>query len=273
MILAKKLRADEFLVRHAMADDAAHAQALIMSGVVYIGEQRCNTPGEKVSEDAYMEVRDKNARYVSRGGLKLEKAIDKFDLTLDGAVAMDIGASTGGFTDCMLTNGARKVYSVDVGYGQLAWKLRTDSRVVNMERTNIRFVTKDDIGDGLDFVSVDVSFISLKLILPVMNLLMNDGAQAVVLVKPQFEAKREQVGDKGVVNDMDVHEEVIENCIVYATDNGFDVLGITYSPIKGPEGNIEYLMYLKKGTGEVRIDENALKNAVCESHEVYLKRH
>lgn len=271
--MAKKLRTDEFLVRHAMADDVSHARALIMSGVVYIGEQRCNTPGEKVSEDSYMEIREKNARYVSRGGLKLEKAINTFALSLDGAVAMDIGASTGGFTDCMLINGAKKVYSVDVGYGQLAWKLRTDRRVVNMERTNIRFVQRDEIGEGLDFVSVDVSFISLKLILPVMNSLMNDGAEAVVLVKPQFEAKREQVGDKGVVSNISVHREVIENCIGYATENSFDVLGLTYSPIKGPEGNIEYLMHLKKGSGAVSVDDASVDEAVKESHEAYLTRH
>ncbi len=273
MILAKKLRADEFLVRHAMADDVSHARALIMSGVVYIGEQRCNTPGEKVSEDSYMEVRDKNARYVSRGGLKLEKAINTFALSLEGAVAMDIGASTGGFTDCMLINGAKKVYSVDVGYGQLAWKLRTDSRVVNMERTNIRFVERETIGEGLDFVSVDVSFISLRLILPVMHSLMNEGAEAVVLVKPQFEAKREQVGDKGVVSDSSVHSEVITNCVAYAKENSFDVLGLTYSPIKGPEGNIEYLMHLGKGSGRTDVGEEDIRKAVEKSHEAHLTRY
>lgn len=271
--MAKKLRADEFLVKHAMADDISHARALIMSGVVYIGEQRCTTSGEKVTEDCHMEVRDKNARYVSRGGLKLEKAVNEFSLTLDGATAMDIGASTGGFTDCMLINGAKKVFSVDVGYGQLAWKLRNDDRVVSMERTNIRFVTEEEIGEPLDFVSVDVSFISLKLILPVMHRLMKDGAQAVVLVKPQFEARREQVGDKGVVTDIEVHREVIENCVGYASENSFDVLGLTYSPIKGPEGNIEYLMYLKKGSGAVMLGADDIEIALRSSHEASLTRH
>jgi len=261
------------LVSHALADDLARARALIMAGVVYIGEVRCDTPGQMLSADAHIEVRDKNQKYVSRGGLKLEKAIDTFGINLSGAAAMDIGASTGGFTDCMLQNGAERVYSVDVGYGQLAWKLRSDARVVNMERTNIRFVEQKQLDGPLDFVSVDVSFISLKLILPVMRRLMNETGQAAVLVKPQFEAAREQVGDKGVVTDRAVHREVIEHCIGYAAENGFDVCGLTYSPIKGPEGNIEYLLYLRCGSGKVLIAPEQIAAAVDASHEAVLTRH
>lgn len=261
------------MVSHALADDLARARALIMAGVVYIGEVRCDTPGQMLSADAHIEVRDKNQKYVSRGGLKLEKAIDTFGINLSGAAAMDIGASTGGFTDCMLQNGAERVYSVDVGYGQLAWKLRSDARVVNMERTNIRFVEQKQLDGPLDFVSVDVSFISLKLILPVMRRLMNETGQAAVLVKPQFEAAREQVGDKGVVTDRAVHKEVIEHCIGYAAENGFDVCGLTYSPIKGPEGNIEYLLYLRCGSGKVLIAPEQIAAAVDASHEAVLTRH
>ena len=261
------------MVSHALADDLARARALIMAGVVYIGEVRCDTPGQMLSADAHIEVRDKNQKYVSRGGLKLEKAIDTFGINLSGAAAMDIGASTGGFTDCMLQNGAERVYSVDVGYGQLAWKLRSDARVVNMERTNIRFVEQKQLDGPLDFVSVDVSFISLKLILPVMRRLMNEKGQAAVLVKPQFEAAREQVGDKGVVTDRAVHREVIEHCIGYAAENGFDVCGLTYSPIKGPEGNIEYLLYLRCGSGKVLIVPEQIAAAVDASHEAVLTRH
>ena len=271
--LAKKLRADEFLVRHALADDIVHARALIMSGVVYIGEQRCDTSGQMLDEGTYVEVRDKSRKYVSRGGLKLEKALSEFGLDLNGVVAMDIGASTGGFTDCMLINGAKKVYSVDVGYGQLAWKLRSDSRVVNMERTNVRFLSAENLDEMIDFISVDVSFISLALILPVMRDIMSQNGEAVVLVKPQFEAKRDQVGDKGVVTDRDVHTEVIKNCIDYATKNNFDVCALTYSPIKGPEGNIEYLMHLQRGDGSVKINEDEILKAVNESHEAVLTRH
>ncbi len=271
--MAKKIRADEFLVSHALADDIVQARALIMSGVVYIGEIRCDTPGQKIGEDAHMEVRDKNRKYVSRGGLKLEKAIEKFGLDLKDKVAMDIGASTGGFTDCMLINGAKKVYSIDVGYGQLAWKLREDSRVVNMERTNVRFLTREQLDEMVDFVSVDVSFISLSLILPVMKEIMVKGGQAAVLVKPQFEALREQVGDKGVVSDSAVHIEVIKKCAHYAVENEFDVCALTYSPIKGPEGNIEYLMHLNCGEGKMSIGDEEIENVVNESHKEVLTRH
>lgn len=271
--MAKKIRADEFLVSHALADDIVQARALIMSGVVYIGEVRCDTPGQKIGEDAHMEVRDKTRKYVSRGGLKLEKAIEKFGLDLKDKVAMDIGASTGGFTDCMLINGAKKVYSVDVGYGQLAWKLREDSRVVNMERTNVRFLKREQLDDMIDFVSVDVSFISLSLILPVMKQIMVKDGQAAVLVKPQFEALREQVGDKGVVSDSTVHIDVIKKCARYGVENGFDVCALTYSPIKGPEGNIEYLMHLKCGEGKMNIGDEQIESVVNESHKEVLTRH
>lgn len=271
--MAKKIRADEYLVMRALADDVVQARALIMSGVVYIGEQRCDTAGQRIDVDTHIEIRDKECRYVSRGGLKLEKAVKEFNIDLSGAAAMDIGASTGGFTDCMLMNGASKVYSVDVGYGQLAWKLRSDSRVVNMERTNIRYVTPDDIDEKLDFISVDVSFISLKLILPVMHALMKQSGEAVVLVKPQFEARREQVGDKGVVTEPEVHIQVIENCIGYALENGFDVCALTYSPVKGPEGNIEYLMHLRCGGGKSAVDEAHIVEAVEMSHRAELTRH
>lgn len=271
--MAKKRRADEILLSRALAGSIAEARALIMAGVVYIGEVRCDTPGQMLTEETHIEVRDKNQKYVSRGGLKLEKAIETFGIDLYGAEAMDIGASTGGFTDCMLQNGAAKVYSVDVGYGQLAWKLRSDTRVVNMERTNIRFVEREQLTGPLDFVSVDVSFISLKLILPVMRRLMKESGQAAVLVKPQFEAAREQVGDKGVVTDWAVHREVIENCIGYALENGFDVCGMTYSPIKGPEGNIEYLLYLRRGGGQLSVAPEEIDAVVEASHEAVLARH
>ncbi|MBQ5686003.1 MAG: TlyA family RNA methyltransferase, partial [Clostridia bacterium] len=184
--------------------------------------------------------------YVSRGGFKLEKAMNEFGLTLEGKVCMDIGASTGGFTDCMLQNGAVKVYAIDVGYGQLVWKLRTDERVVNLERTNFRYVTEEQIPEPVDFASVDVSFISLRIILPVLRERLADGGQAVCLIKPQFEAGRENVGKKGVVRDKAVHRDVIETITTFALENGFTLLGLTFSPIKGPEGNIEYLMYLEK---------------------------
>lgn len=271
--MAKKRRADEVLVCRALADNIAHARALIMAGVVYIGEERCDTPGRFLDEGEHIEVRGKNQKYVSRGGLKLEKAIERFGIDLSGAHAMDIGASTGGFTDCMLQNGAAKVYSVDVGYGQLAWKFRNDERVVNMERTNIRFVKPEDIGELLDFISVDVSFISLKLILPVMRLLMKQTGEAAVLVKPQFEAQRGQVEDKGVVTDMAVHTEVIEKCIGYASENGFDACNLTYSPVKGPEGNIEYLLYLRCGSGKVKISGEQIAAEVEASHVAQLRRH
>ena len=217
-----------------------------MSGVVYVNNVKKDKAGEQFDENVAVEVRGKTLRYVSRGGLKLEKALDVFSIDLENCICMDIGASTGGFTDCMLQNGAKKVYSIDVGYGQLAWKLRTDDRVVNMERTNMRYVTKNEIGEKTDFFSVDVSFISLRLILPVARELLKDKGQAVCLIKPQFEAGRENVGKNGVVRDKDVHKDVVKMIIGFCLDNGYSVLGLDYSPIKGPQGNIEYLLYIEK---------------------------
>ena len=241
----KKERIDVLLVEKGLADSRERAKSLIMAGIVYVDEQKCDKAGTMVNVEAAIEVRGADHPFVSRGGLKLAKAVAEFSIGLMGKTAMDIGASTGGFTDCMLQNGAAKVYAVDVGYGQLAWKLRCDERVVNMERTNIRYIDREQI-DPLDFVSIDVSFISLKLVLPVAYTLLKDGGEVVALIKPQFEAGREKVGKKGVVRDEKVHEEVIKGCLGYAKESGFTAHGLSYSPIKGPEGNIEYLMFLKK---------------------------
>ena len=219
---------------------------MIMEGNVFVENQREDKAGATFDTEAEITVKGNTLKYVSRGGLKLEKAMTHFGITLEGKVCMDIGASTGGFTDCMLQNGAVKVYSVDVGYGQFAWKLRQDPRVVCMEKTNIRYVTPADIDDVLDFASIDVSFISLKLIFPALYNLLREGGEIACLIKPQFEAGPEKVGKKGVVRDPKVHLEVLENFLTHAKDNHFTVLGITYSPIRGPEGNIEYLGYLRK---------------------------
>ena len=241
-----KIRLDQYLVQHGMIQSRERAKALIMAGVVFVNEQKVDKAGEMIKEDAKVEVRGHDIGYVSRGGLKLEKAMQCFPLTPRGKVCMDIGASTGGFTDCMLQNGAVKVFSVDVGHGQLAWKLRNDPRVVCMEKTNIRYVTPQDIDDVLDFASVDVSFISLTKVLGPARELLADGGEMVCLIKPQFEAGREKVGKKGVVRDKSVHEEVIDKVVSFALSIGFSVLHLEYSPIKGPEGNIEYLVHLKK---------------------------
>ncbi len=241
-----KIRLDKYLTEHGLVSGRDKASAIIMSGIVYVNDQKADKAGMQVSEDDVIEVRGSTLNYVSRGGLKLEKAMAQFPITLDGCICMDIGASTGGFTDCMLQNGAKKVYAVDVGYGQLAWSLRIDERVVNMERTNIRFVTPENIDEALDFASIDVSFISLSLVLPVLKNLLKDNGEAVCLIKPQFEAGREKVGKNGVVRDPLVHIEVIERVFSFAKENGFSVLGADFSPVKGPKGNIEYLMYIKK---------------------------
>ena len=245
--MSAKQRLDVALVERGLAETRQKAQATIMSGIVYVNDQKVDKAGFAVAPEANIEVRGSTLRYVSRGGLKLEKAMREFDLTLSGCVCADIGASTGGFTDCMLQNGATKVYAVDVGYGQLDWKLRSDERVVCMERTNARYLTHEQIPDELDFASIDVSFISLKLILPAVNGLLKDGGHVACLVKPQFEAGREKVGKKGVVRDPAVHREVLEYFLEHAAESGFGVLDLTWSPIRGPEGNIEYLGYLKKG--------------------------
>ena len=247
--MAKK-RLDVLMTERGLAESRQKAQAIIMSGQVYVDQQKQTKAGAPVAEDANIEVRGKTLAYVSRGGLKLEKAMKCWPIVLDGAVCADIGASTGGFTDCMLQNGAEKVYAVDVGYNQLDYRLRTDPRVVCMERTNARYLSPKVIAQPLDFASVDVSFISLNLILPALRTLMKPDGHVVCLVKPQFEAGKDKVGKKGVVRDSAVHLEVLEHFLVYARDAGFTVLELDYSPIKGPEGNIEYLGYLFAGEGE-----------------------
>jgi len=241
-----KIRLDVALVEQGFAESREKAKALIMAGIVYVNNQKSDKAGNTISADDVIEVRGETLKYVSRGGLKLEKAVKVFDFTLQDAICADIGASTGGFTDCMLQNGANKVYAIDVGYGQLAWKLRTDERVINLERTNFRYVTREQIPDELDFASVDVSFISLSLILPIMRTLLKEGGQAVCLIKPQFEAGKENVGKKGVVRDKNVHIAVIEKIISLIEKNKFSLLGLDFSPVKGPEGNIEYLCHIKK---------------------------
>lgn len=240
-----KERLDVLLVKRGLAESREKAKAVIMSGIVFVEDQKEDKAGSAFEETARIEVRGSTLRYVSRGGLKLEKAMTHFNVTPEGKICMDVGASTGGFTDCMLQNGAVKVYSVDVGHGQLAWKLRKDPRVICMEKTNIRYVTPEDIKDRVQFVSIDVSFISLtKVLLPVKNLMAADG-QIVCLIKPQFEAGREKVGKKGVVREKSTHLEVIGNVIHFAVESGFEVLNLEFSPIKGPEGNIEYLLHLQ----------------------------
>lgn len=262
-----KQRLDIYLVENGLVSGRDLAKSLIMEGKVYVNNQKADKAGEQVGEKDKVELRGEPLKYVSRGGLKLEKAISSFAIKLDGLIAMDIGASTGGFTDCMLQNGAAKVYSVDVGYGQLAWKLRTDERVVNMERTNIRYVTLEDIGEQLDFASIDVAFISLKLVLPVAANLLSENGKLVALIKPQFEAGREKVGKKGVVREPSVHREVIEEIITFAQNNGFEILGIDFSPIRGPEGNIEYLMYARKNSQcEIKCFTEEIASLVEKSH-------
>ena len=239
-----KERLDVLLVQRGLAPSREKAKTMIMEGNVFVDQQREDKAGSFFDVEAKIEVRGNTLRYVSRGGLKLEKAMEAFGLDLSGCVCMDIGASTGGFTDCMLQNGAAKVYAVDVGYGQFAWKLRQDPRVVGMEKTNIRYVTPDQIGEPLDFASVDVSFISLTKVLEPAKALLREGAQMVCLIKPQFEAGKDKVGKKGVVREQSTHREVIEKVIAYARGLGFRVLHLDYSPVKGPEGNIEYLVHL-----------------------------
>ena len=244
--MSNKTRLDVLLTERGLLDSRQKAQATIMSGIVFVNGQRVDKVGTAVANDALIEIRGTTLPYVSRGGLKLEKAMQTFPLTLTGKICADIGASTGGFTDCMLQNGVKKVYAVDVGYGQLDWKLRNDARVVCMERTNARYLTHEEIPEELDFASVDVSFISLKLIFPALYGLLREGGEIACLIKPQFEAGREKVGKKGVVRDPAVHLEVLEHFLIHAKENHFTVLGITYSPIRGPEGNIEYLGFLRK---------------------------
>ena len=256
-----KERLDVLLVQRGLAPSREKAKAMIMEGNVYVNNQKEDKAGASFDDQIPIEVRGNTLKYVSRGGLKLEKAMKQFDIRLGACVCMDIGASTGGFTDCMLQNGASKVFAVDVGYGQFAWKLRQDPRVVCMEKTNIRYVTPEDIGEPLDFASVDVSFISLTKVLGPAKELLKENGQMVCLIKPQFEAGREKVGKKGVVRDQKVHLEVIEKVIDFATSIGFSVKNLEYSPIKGPEGNIEYLVHIRKddlGETEAAIDAAAV---------------
>lgn len=243
-----KERLDVLLVSRGLAESREKAKAIIMSGNVYVDGQKEDKAGSNFNTEAVIEVRGNTLKYVSRGGLKLEKAMANFDVTLEGKVCMDVGSSTGGFTDCMLQNGAVKVYAVDVGHGQLAWKLRNDERVVCMEKTNIRYVTPEDIADKIDFSSIDVSFISLTKVLGPVKELLSECGQIVCLIKPQFEAGREKVGKHGVVRDSTVHLEVIEKVVDYAISIGFETLNLEFSPVKGPEGNIEYLLHLLKHT-------------------------
>jgi 23S rRNA (cytidine1920-2'-O)/16S rRNA (cytidine1409-2'-O)-methyltransferase len=276
--MAKK-RLDVMMVERGLAESREKAKAIIMSGIVYVDNEKEDKAGSTFAEEVQIEVRGKTLAYVSRGGLKLEKAMQVFPIKLSGKVCMDVGASTGGFTDCMLQNGAVKVYSVDVGHGQLAWKLRQDERVVCMEKTNIRYVKPEDIEELVSFASVDVSFISLSKVLPPLRELLTENGEVVCLIKPQFEAGREKVGKKGVVRDRKVHEEVIRDVLGFADANGFEVLGLDYSPVKGPEGNIEYLMHIRKtvldengseqSKSEVNevIDEGAIEKLVTESHD------
>lgn len=248
--MSSKKRLDVAMVERGLAESRQKAQAVIMAGQVFVDGQRVDKAGAPVTEERTIEVRGRALPYVSRGGLKLEKAMQLWPIALNGAVCADIGASTGGFTDCMLQNGAQKVYAVDVGYNQLDYRLRTHPQVVCMERTNARYLTQEQIPDPLDFFSVDVSFISLNLILPALRPLMKETGEGVCLVKPQFEAGKDKVGKKGVVRDPEVHLEVLEHFLEYAACAGFSVKDITFSPIRGPEGNIEYLGYLSVRQGE-----------------------
>ena len=265
-----KNRLDVALVERGLIESRSKAGALIMAGQVYVNDQKTIKAGMLVQPKDRIEVRGEKMPFVSRGGYKLDKAVKSFGFSLKDCVCMDIGASTGGFTDCMLQNGAKKVFAVDVGYGQLAWKLRTDERVVNMERTNFRYLTPEDVGEELDFASVDVSFISLKIILPVLYTLLKDGGTAVCLIKPQFEAGRDKVGKKGVVREPSVHEEVVETITDFAFQTGFSVLALDFSPIKGPEGNIEYLIMLDRlNPGFTREEACAKAKEIAErSHEL-----
>ncbi|QXM06030.1 TlyA family RNA methyltransferase [Crassaminicella indica] len=271
--MGEKNRLDILLVEKGFFDSREKAKKNIMAGIVFVDNQRVDKPGTKVNLDAKIEIKGKVMPYVSRGGLKLEKAIKEFNIDLNNKKALDIGASTGGFTDCMLINGAKKVFSIDVGYGQLAWKLRQDERVISMERTNIRYVTKEDINEEIDFASIDVSFISLKLVLPVVKGLIKENGEIVCLIKPQFEAGREKVGKKGVVRDIKVHKEVIYHVLSFALDIGFTLEGLSFSPIKGPEGNIEYLAYLINKKMNNKIDlESIIQSVVSKSHDILDKR-
>lgn len=256
-----KERLDIILTERGIFPSREKAKASVMAGLIYVDGQRTDKPGTPVDTKAEISVKEDLCPYVSRGGLKLEKAIEVFGFSLDGKTAADIGASTGGFTDCMLKNGARKVFAIDVGYGQLDWKLRNDSRVINMEKVNVRYLDTGTIPDIIDFISIDVSFISLKLVFPVASSLLSDDGSLVCLVKPQFEAGREQVGKKGIVRDAAVHAEVIAKVIGYGEENGLYSHGLTYSPVTGTKGNIEYLLYMKKSPASSAPDISTVVSA------------
>ena len=264
---SKKERLDILLVEKGICESREKAKTNIMAGLIFVDGQRVDKAGEKVKVDADIVFKGEKLKYVSRGGLKLEKAMNTFGIDLTDKVCMDIGASTGGFTDCMLQNNASKVFAVDVGYGQFAWKLRTDERVVCMEKTNIRYVTPEDIGVALDFASIDVSFISLRTIMPAVKALLGDKGEVVALIKPQFEAGRDKVGKKGVVRDKEVHLEVRNTIVNFLMENELNVLGLSYSPIKGPEGNREYLVYFTKDKEkEGNFELSQIEDIVNESH-------
>ena len=266
----EKERLDVLLVQQGLANSRELAKAYIMAGNVYVDGQKEDKAGTKVAVTAKLEVKGNQMKYVSRGGYKLEKAMDVFGIRLNGKICLDIGASTGGFTDCMLQNGASKVYAIDVGYGQFAWKLRNDERVVCLEKTNVRYVTHEQVPDEGDFASIDVSFISLTKVLPAVLGVLGDKGQLVCLIKPQFEAGREKVGKKGVVRDSSVHREVIEMIVEYVRTQSLGILGLDFSPIKGPEGNIEYLIYLDKSQSGMHEDEVQARvdTVVAQSHKI-----
>ena len=265
--MIEKKRLDALMVERGLEQSRERAKALIMSGVVYVNDQKADSAGQAYPTDVQIEVRGHTLKYVSRGGLKLEKALDWFRIDPTDKIVMDVGASTGGFTDCLLQRGAQKVYAVDVGYGQLAWSVRTDPRVVCMERCNIRYVTPDQVPDKLDLAVIDVSFISLRLVLPAAQALLKENAEVVALIKPQFEAGREKVGKKGVVREASTHIEVIESTIAFAKSIDFGVKGLTFSPIRGPEGNIEFLVWLSR-TEDTEVDPAAV---VAEAHSQTIK--
>lgn len=262
--MQKKVRIDTLLVERNHFDSREKAKKALMAGIIYVNNLLVDKPGMKVDSDADIQIKGKALPYVSRGGLKLEKAINKYDIDLTNKICMDVGASTGGFTDCMLQNGAARVYSVDVGYGQLDWKLRQDERVISMERTNIRYVKPEDIKDEIDFASIDVSFISLRIVLPVVKTLLKEKGEIIFLIKPQFEAGRDKVGKKGVVRDKGVHREVIERIVNFAIEIGLTINQLTFSPIKGPKGNREFLAYVSNEFPTDTLDVKKLAYDVVE---------
>ena len=261
-----KQRLDVFLTEKNFFDSRARAKAMIMAGKILVNGRKVDKAGTLIPLDAQIRILGEELPFVSRGGLKLQKALDVFSIDLRGKIAADIGASTGGFTDCMLQRGAAKVYAIDVGYGQLAWKLRQDNRVVNMERTNIRNVTRENFPDALDFASIDVAFISLEKVLPIAFDVLKSSGEVVALIKPQFEAGRENVGKRGVVRDKNIHAAVIERVVKFAANVGFAAIGLSFSPVKGPEGNIEYLAHLVKDSSEV-VGVEEILSVVNTAHE------